>query len=295
MDVVTGRVVDEQGAPIPYARILIDQYGEGPIEVHADDVGQYRVHDPERVWMIQGHGRTMHAEWGDRCSLAVCQVVSRVDRGVVIPDLVLLPARFGEVRTRWKDGAPAVGVHVSWFLTQRGPNRDRGPSRSIVGQTGADGRCRWGPLPRTGYSVVLRLFSPHAVAYRRFMEWASGPRDFDVELQRARVVRGCLVTAEGAPAAGHRVTIHDDNYGTPDPDMTATVDTNGEFEIGGIPESSAVLAIYAPPPPARSDDLAAVVRQWAAAFGTPTRPICHWPLPDQTDDAGTFRVSGTSR
>ncbi|MEM8882705.1 MAG: hypothetical protein AAGD14_01390 [Planctomycetota bacterium] len=293
MDVVTGLVFDELGAPVPHARILFDRHQESPVELSADHTGRFRIYDPEQLRQIRGPDRTIHAELDDRCSLAVRRSIYEGGGEIVVPDLVLQPARFAEVQLRWTDGLPAEGVPVMLFLTQDEPNGEGGPSRSLIAVTDADGRCRLGPMPRARLGGILHVFAPHAASHREFFQWPNGPRDFGIQLRRARVVRGSLVTAEGAPATGHRVAIHDDSYGSPDADMTATVDGNGCFELGDVPQRNAVLGIYAPPSSARSDDPIEQLRQSIAATGSPCDPIDSWSLPDEVEEIGTFQVERT--
>ncbi|MCK6459223.1 MAG: carboxypeptidase-like regulatory domain-containing protein, partial [Planctomycetes bacterium] len=141
---ISGRVVDESGAPVPQAGLAYWPVGSARSNeiVELDPYGGFRLRGlPNReyriaVWWRGGTGTPPAAE------------VTAFPGGGMVS--IVLPRAEGSLRgvITTRDGLPAAGATARTWLT---------PENEVRAKAGADGSFRLGPLPQGTYFLELHL------------------------------------------------------------------------------------------------------------------------------------------
>ncbi len=197
---LSGRVVHEDGRPVPGARVHLGAPlpGRAPRQPHrlqvvdTDEDGRFRcdVHPvPDtRILVCYLMGNTMAGN------------AHRFLARVGAMDVELVAPRGTTVRGRCVDeeGAPLAGVRIRGFR----------PGTGEITFTGTEGRFAI-PVPGDGGSLVFYLEGRVQTALRDLSGPAEGVDVGDVRIPRGGVVAGRVVDAQGRPLPGLTVQIVD--------------------------------------------------------------------------------------
>jgi hypothetical protein len=240
---ITGRIVDEQGRPVPGAWV----YGSQSRSLQGGHIMTSRIGalaDDEGFFRIGGslgseENVTLAARLGTARTRESAQFPVGAEVELVLVDNLLLPVG-GTVLDR--DGRPVVGATVTiWKGFERFPHQ---AEEEVVVEgrkqllTDEEGIFEGGPCldPSRTYSFVVDSSGTELFT----SAWATGAELKDgvqLEVDCLVTIRGRLLDAEGEPRSGVtvRVTVDARN-----PVSTET-DTEGRFELVGVHADGAIV------------------------------------------------------
>ncbi|MEZ5978208.1 MAG: carboxypeptidase regulatory-like domain-containing protein [Planctomycetota bacterium] len=284
---VTGRVVQRDGTPVPFARIAfgVDEDAretrEGSPARPEDRPDAKKSMDLDAVLAVADQdGYFESTEVPAGYVLAVARSESPALVGWTQMDLPFGSERSidvvvdtggsftGEVRDTRGDAIQGAVVSIEWEGTiELGQFEDEaGPLVSDPAtRTDASGRFAFGGLLPGEYDVRVML-GDFALARHEFTLEEGGTEHWDAAVEHARSVRVHVVGPDGAPLPRWRVELwNGEEIGTPYRRLHET-DELGFATLHGLPEAEAYdLAFGAPGPDARYDDVPEAVRRDIAA------------------------------
>jgi hypothetical protein len=239
---VSGRVVDERGAPVAGARVVAA--GSGELRRRPDPRGDAAVSGPDGAWRFAAlPAGSFRFVATDATHAAGTSPLVTLDGVTPKSDVVVALAPGATVRGRVVDTArqPVAGARV-----EIGPSFGRGRGRGGV-------RPAVPSAPRQAYSdahgefVVRGLPRDQLVAFAASEQAASNPvavdtragdaNNVEIALDRTAVIAGVVVDTDGQPVEGAQVAAYPEDFSFGprprggDPELT---DAGGAFRITGL-------------------------------------------------------------
>lgn len=285
---VSGRVVDNDGNPVPGATVTVD----GGQTTTTDAQGNYLFDEvpvgPHTVVVTPPPGYSTT----DPTEPLVVPPGSEVP--ITLADFVLVenPDLTGAVRA---NGAGVAGVTV----TATGPG-----GTTLTTVTAADGSYTFPRLPSGDYEITVTTpdgyVATGATSQSETVATAD-VADVDFELARLGGLSGVVRTDGGAPVAGVTITLTTDEG-----DQQLITDADGAYGLGGLPPGTYTLTITAPAgstivgPSTLTVEVTAAGETFvdqdftlAAIVVTPTDPPTTTPTPSTPPSTGGDRLPGT--
>lgn len=223
--VLRGRVLDPSGAPLPGARVRVGSWSGTPLDVVSDETGAFTAGPltPGDAELVAAHPR------GLSCGPLPLDVPLGADPEPLEVWLAPDPALSGRVLGA---GAPLAGARVRLTPHPGTP----GEAREL--RTTGEGAFHLAALPAGRWRVEAEApgFAPSELELEPALLGSEG---LTVTLEPAAALRGRVRTAEGAPAAGARVTLEGEG-----PRAAARTDPSGAFELSGLRPGGFVLTAH---------------------------------------------------
>ena len=224
----TGRIVDENGEPIPGARVLTWEWDHDAEERRVDEA----TTGPDGRFSIRGgddHDQTL---WADAPGLARAHFSRDAQRHGHLGDFgdlrlspgVMLSGRAVDEHGRAIPGAEVV-VESRYHQLANTVTRDGPP---VMASTDDEGRFSVGPFGPGSHSVRVCAEGDSDGESGATVGPADDDIDLgDIELDRESVVNGVVVDPDGAPIEGARVTVDFSHV------RATKSDESGAFEVRG--------------------------------------------------------------
>ncbi len=186
----------------------------------------------------------------------------------------------GHLLVRWPDGSPAAGASIMSFFTEAAVEAEGSKAHfeSVFGTTDQRGMLPFGPLPDIEYEQVL-LHATHPAAPFVTREWRAQliqeGQLFEVVMTPGRTVSGRLVSSEGMPAVGYRVSRLEASMDT----VVCTTDSEGRFAAPGLDPAGGSIVVC--------DPLSAALRHLPFAHMVPRLHLLTVPVAPGLSDVGT--------
>lgn len=226
---VSGRVVDDEGQPVPGVPVEIT----GVAETTTDADGAYVFDEvpagEHTVLVTPPPGFTIDVP------VAPIIVPEDSEEPIEVPDFVVVenPTLIGTVQT---NGEGLAGVTVTAETADVPP---------VTTVTDADGVYTFPRIPEGEYTISITVPDGYiAIGPTSFEQDVTGDVEADVEFALAKpgAIDGTIVTDGGIPVGGVAVTIEG-----PDGSLQLTTDAGGNYRLGGLVPGTYTITITAPP------------------------------------------------
>jgi hypothetical protein len=228
---VTGRVVDTDGKPIPGVRILANTRPGGDFSTETGEDGTYALKNmPAGVYQIEVERSNFVVAEMDGVAVAEGGVTSGID--------FILHAGGGlKVSVFGSDRAPVGGAKVTLLPAGEPEEDNRAPARR-TSTTANDGSAVFQFIPAGSWKIRVRhgaYLSPKEDLAIDVQDGAGYTRE--VILDRGSSITGDVVSEDGTPVAGARVTIRVEAIAQQGRVFTRTVPRtreDGSFDFPGL-------------------------------------------------------------
>lgn len=231
---ISGRVVNEQGEPVPGTRLMLVLVGQPPLRADSGPEGGFRFTDvPEGTWRLTGSARGQ-APLSEEVRVA----------GGDLDDLVL----------RLSPAATITGRLLGLTEAERGqvqisagpaPTREGGVAPlQIAGSADAAGAYR---IPDVGPGTWnVQAFLPSGRSARGVVQVSAAGEEatLDLEIPRGITLSG-RVLLDGRPLSGAQVTVARIENGRALDSRQETTRHDGTFELKGVEPGRVTLAVLA--------------------------------------------------
>jgi beta-lactamase regulating signal transducer with metallopeptidase domain len=234
---IKGIVVDEQGHPVAGAGVWeegVDRFYSSAT-ITTDENGQFEVHNRPA-----GAPLTLYATHGDTVTAEVTRIITGKQKAPARLVLSAKAASFLEGRVADQAGKPVVGAEVRIL---RKIQHWTGPYTSAM--TDKAGKFRSSVLiPGYEYSIIVRAENHVPAPPVKLTAEAGKTHDLGeaVLLRATGTVRGSVVDTAGKPVPDAIVS----NSGDCPQRVSTLTDDRGRFQLGGLFEGTAYVAVEAP-------------------------------------------------